>query len=408
MSQYNRLETPSIYPDEQMARPRRRFWLGAAAAAALLIGAVEFGSHLLEPAAPPAPPPPSVAVSEPLQRDVAQQLSFLGQFAAVKRVEIRAQVGGTLTSVNFKDGDVVQQGQLLFQVDPVPFQIKVDLAKAELASATARLALAAREAVRAQQLRATDAGSAENVDQKVEEKAAAEAALDGAKASLRDAQFDLDRTRVYAPFTGRIGTHLVSVGNLIAGSRAASSPTTLLTTLVSLDPIWLNFDMSESDYLTFERQRARLKGPLADKIEVSLSDEDKFTHGGTLDFIDNSLDRASGTIHARATLQNSDALLTPGGFGRVRLAVSSPAPALLVPDAAVLADQGDHSVYVIGEGNVVTLKKVEIGALHGGLRVIRGGLVPTDKIAIDGIPSIRAGAPITPKAGEIRFDSEQE
>jgi RND family efflux transporter MFP subunit len=332
-------------------------------------------------------------VSQPLQRAIDQRLSFLGQFAAIKSVEIRAQVGGTLTAVNFKDGDVVHQGQLLFQIDPVPYQIKVDQARAELESANARLALANREFVRAQQLKASDAGSQENVDQKLAEKAAAVAAVDGAKATLHDATFDLEKTHVYAPFTGRIGTHLVSAGNLIAGSRAASSPTTLLTTLVSLDPIWLNFDMSESDYMTFQRERAKVQGPLANSVEIALSDDSAYTRHGTLDFLDNAIDRASGTIHARATIQNG---------------VSTPAPALLVPDAAVLTDQGDHAVYVVGKDNVVSQKKVTIGDLRGGLRVVTSGLAPTDRVVVDGIPSVKAGAPITPQAGAIRFDTDQD
>ncbi|PXA86908.1 efflux transporter periplasmic adaptor subunit [Nostoc sp. 3335mG] len=393
--------------DPDTAR-RRRIWLGAGIAIAVLVAAGEFGPRLFAPAAPPAPPPPAVGVSQPLQREIDRKLSFLGQFAAIKSVEIRAQVGGTLTAVNFKDGDVVRQGQLLFQIDPVPYQIKVDQAKAELEAANARLALASREFVRAQALKATDAGSQENVDQKLAEKASAVAAVDGAKATLHDALFDLGKTRVYAPFTGRVGTHLVSAGNLIAGSRAASSPTTLLTTLVSLDPIWLNFDMSEQDYMTFQSLRAQTKGPLANKVEVALSDGDALTRQGTLDFVDNAIDRSSGTIHARATLQNGDALLTPGGFGRVRLAVSTPAPALLVPDAAVMSDQGDHSVFVVGKDNVVASKKVTTGDLRGGLRVITSGLSATDKVIVDGIPSVKAGAPITPQAGAIRFDSTQD
>jgi RND family efflux transporter MFP subunit len=347
-------------------------------------------------------------VSQPLLRDVDRRLSFLGQFAAMKSVEIRAQVGGTLTAVNFKDGDVVRQGQLLFQIDPVPYQIKVDQAKAELEAANARLSLAARELTRAQELKASDAGSTQNVDQKAAEKASAKAAVDGAWALLRDAQFDLGKTRVIAPFTGRIGTHLVSVGNLVAGSRAASSPTTLLTTLVSVDPVWLNFDMSEADYMTFQRERAKVKGPLANQVEVSLADETTFTRKGTLDFIDNALDRGSGTIHARATLQNASALLTPGAFGRVRLSVSAAAPALLVPDTAVLSDQGDHAVYVLGKDNIVTQKKVVVGDLRGGLRIITSGLARTDKVVIDGIPSIKVGSPITPQTGAIRFDSAED
>ena len=409
MNQLEPLPEIGTYPRDQHMPGHRKTWIGGAAALVLVFGAVELGSHYLwAPAPPAAKPAPSVSVSTPLQRDVDQRLSFLGQFAAPKSVEIRAQVGGTLKNFFFKDGAVVHQGQLLFQIDPVPYQIKVDEAKAELESANAKLALAMREYTRAQQLKATDAGSVENVDQRLADKAAAVAAVDGAKASLHDAQFDLDKTRVYAPFTGKIGTHLVSAGNLIAGSRAAASPTTLLTTLVSIDPIWLNFDMSENDYAAFQRQRAKVQGPLANKVEVQLGDSTDYNHSGTLDFLDNAVDRSSGTIHARATLQNADAMLTPGSFGRVRLSVSSPAPALLVPDAAVLTDQGDHAVFVLGKDNVVSQKKVEIGALRGGLRVITSGLTPSDKVVIDGIPTVKAGAPVNPQTGAIRFGPDQD
>ncbi len=380
--------------------------IGSVIVGVIAVGAL--GSRVFERDIPPVLPPPSVGVSQPLQRDVDQKLDLLGQFAAIKSVEIRAQVGGTLTAVDFKDGDIVHRGDLLFQIDPIPYQIKVDQARAELEAANARLALATREMVRARRLKSTDAGSTENVDQKVAEKAAAAAGVDGATAALHDALFDLGRTKVYAPFEGRIGTHLVSAGNLIAGSRAASSPTTLLTTLVSLDPIWLNFDMSEADYLTFQRLRGKMRGPLADKVVVALSDDASYTQHGTLDFVDNAIDRASGTIHARATLRNDNALLTPGAFGRVRIAVSTPAPALLVPDAAVLSDQGDHSVYLVGKDRIAVAKKVEIGDLRGGLRVIKSGLLPTDTVVIDGIPAIKPGSRISPRAAVIRFGSDQD
>jgi len=413
MAQFEPISAPDSTGDDHQGtgfdKRKAKVWLATGAAIAILIAAGDFGTHLFAAATPPAPPPPTVSISRPLQRAIDQRLSFLGQFAPTQSVEIRAQVGGTLEAVNFKDGDVVRQGQLLFRIDPVPYQIKVDQARAALASANARLALATRELTRAEQLKSTDAGSAENVDQRVADKAAAFAVVEGAKATLHDAQFDLDRTRVYAPFTGRIGTHLVSVGNLVAGSRAASSPTTLLTTLVSLDPIWLNFDMSEADYATFQRQQAKVRGPLANSVDIALGgDGSAYTKRGTLDFVDNAIDRSSGTIHARATVRNDGTQLTPGAFGRVRLVVSSPTPALLVPDAAVLSDQGDHAVYVVGKDDVVAQKKVEVGALRGGLRVIRSGLVPTDRIVIDGIPSIKAGAPITPQAGAIRFAADQD
>jgi len=409
MSEYEPVDASSTPAEKTETGPtKKKVWLISGVAAAILIGAVEFGPGLFAPAAPAAAPAPEVQVSVPLQRSIDHRLSFLGQFAAARQVEIRPQVGGTLTGVFFKDGDIVGKGQLLFQIDPIPYRIKVDQARAELQAANARLALASRELARARELKAADAGSTENVDQKVAEAASARAAVAGASAMLRDAQFDLDRTRVYAPFRGRIGTHLVSAGNLVAGSRAASAPTTLLTTLVSIDPIWLNFDMSEGDYMQFLRERGNANGALNDEVEVALSDEASYSHRGTLDFLDNALDRSSGTIHARATLQNVGALLTPGSFGRVRFAVSKPAPAFLVPDAAVVADQGEHSVYVLGPKNVVKLRKVEIGDLRGGLRVIKSGVTARDKIAINGIPSIRDGATINPKAGAIRFAADRD
>jgi RND family efflux transporter MFP subunit len=245
-------------------------------------------------------------------------------------------------------------------------------------------------------LKRTGDGSVEIADQRGSEQRAAEAAVDDAQAAVRDAQFDLDHTRITAPFTGRIGTHLVSVGNLISGSRAGTSPTTLLATIVSTESIYLNFDMSEADYMQFLRSRQKQGGPLAKKVEVSLADERDFTHQGTLDFIDNGLNRASGTIHARATVSNSDLLLTPGGFARVRVDIASPMPVLLVPDASVLPDQAEHIVLTVSPDNVVTPKRVQIGDLREGLRVIRSGLDPSDRVIVEGIPVARPGATVSP------------
>jgi RND family efflux transporter MFP subunit len=174
-----------------------------------------------------------------------------------------------------------------------------------------------------------------------------------------------------------------------------------------MDPVYLDFDMSEGDYMAFQRAREKVGGELANQVDISLSDETRFTHHGTLDFVDNELNRASGTIHARAIVSNGDLLLTPGGFARVRLAVSTPKPVLLVPDAAVLADQSDHIVLVDGPNDVATPKQVQLGDLRGGLRVIRSGLAPTDKVIIDGIPSVRPGSKIAPHAGTIRATSDQ-
>lgn len=395
--------------DYHELNPRRsRAWLASAGGVALFVAAGIWGSHYLEQDPPPVAKSASVAVSAPLQREVEQRLSFLGQLAAAKQVEVRAQVGGTLKGIYFDDGDIVRQGQLLFEIDPEPYRIKHAQALAELSAAQARLSLATRELARAQQLKDTDAGSAENLEQKQAGKLSAQAAVTGASAMVRDARFDMDRTRVRAPFTGRIGAHQVSVGNLVAGSRAGNASTTLLATLVSLDPAWLNFDMSEADYMKFQRERAKAPGRLANTVYASLGDEAKFDRIGTLDFVDNALDRASGTIRARATLRNADGFLTPGAFARVRLALSTKSAVLLVPDAAVLPDQSDHIVLTLGKDNVVTPKKVELGDLRGGLRVILSGLAPNDKVIIDGIPSAAPGSKVAPHPGTIRFDAGKD
>ena len=349
---------------------------------------------------------PHVVVSKPLVREIGSRLGFLGQFSAVEQVELRAQVGGTLTGINFKDGDTVHQGDLLFTIDPRPYEIRLAQTNAQLETATARLALTNSELGRAQALADRAAGTIQNVDQRTADQRTAQASVDDAKAQIRDAQFDLEHCRITAPFTGRIGTHLVSVGNLIAGSRAATSPTTLLATLVSLDPIYLDFDMSESDFLTFSRGRTRRNEGLADHVEIALSDETQFTRQGTLNFVDNVLNRASGTIHARAIVPNPDLLLTPGEFARVRLIIGAPTQVLLVPDAAVLPDQSQHIVMTVAPDGTVVPKQVDIGDLRGSLRVIRSGLAPDDQVIIDGIPYAAPGAKVAPQGGNIRYAAD--
>jgi multidrug efflux system membrane fusion protein len=350
---------------------------------------------------------PQVVVSKPLERNLDSSLGFLGQFSAVDYVELRAQVGGTLTGIHFKDGDIVHQGDLLFTIERRPYEIRLAQATAQLETGSARLELAKRELYRAKELKRTDFGTMQAVDQRTADLQAAQASVDDAKAQIRDAQFDLEHCRISAPFTGRVGTHLVSVGNLIAGSRYATSPTTLLATLVSLDPIYFDFDMSESDYLTFSRDRARRNGVLANKVELALSDEMQFARQGTLDFVDNVLDRSSGTLHARATVPNPELFLTPGEFARVRLVIGAATPTLLVPDAAVLPDQSHHLVMTVSADGTVAAKQVEIGDIRGGLRVIRSGLTPDDQVIIDGIPYARPGSKVSPQDGAIRYAAAQ-
>jgi RND family efflux transporter MFP subunit len=387
-------------------KPGVKVWAGVGAVVAGLVLAGAAKMHAGAHPNAPAPALASVSVSTPLQRDLDTQVSFLGQYSAVEKVELRAQVGGSLTEIHFKDGDIVHKGDLLFVIDPEPYQIRMSQAQAQLEAAKARLDLAIRELVRAQTLKATDAGSTENVEQRVADKLASQAALDGALAQVHDARFDLDHTRITAPFNGRIGNHQVSVGNLVAGSRAATSPTTLLTTMVSLDPIYLDFDMSEADYNNYVRSgagRGREQRSGSETVGISLADSTEFTREGKLDFIDNALDRSSGTIHARAIVANDNLQLTPGGFARVRLSVSKPAPVLLVPDAAVLPDQSSHFVLTVAQDGTVSAKQVEVGDLRGGLRVIRSGLAPTDHVVIDSIPLAHPGTKVAPHEGQIRF-----
>jgi membrane fusion protein, multidrug efflux system len=392
----------------QSGHDRRRspvkFWAGAGVAAIALAAAGLAYSYRPSEAAEQAAPQalPQVVVAKPLVQELDSRLGFLGQFSAVDQVELRAQVGGTLTEIRFKDGDIVHKGDVLFTIDPVPYEIRLAQATAQLESAAARLDLSNRELKRAEELKRSDAGTAQNVDQRTSDQRAAQGAVDDAKAQIRDAQFDLDHCRIPAPFTGRIGTHLVSIGNLVAGSRAATSPTTLLATLVSIDPIYLNFDMSESDYLAFSRERAKLGGVLADRVEIALGDETDFGRQGKLDFLDNVLDRSSGTIHARATVPNADLLLTPGEFGRLRLILGTPVATLLVPDASVLPDQSEHLVLTVAPDGTVAPKLVKIGDVRGGLRVIRSGLTPDDRVIIEGIPYAAPGSKVATQDGAIQ------
>jgi membrane fusion protein, multidrug efflux system len=379
--------------------------LGVLLVAALAIGGVwaTMGRGGASPATPP-PAPPLVTVSTPLRRDVGQWAGFLGQFAAVDRVELRPQVGGTLTQIDFKDGDIVHQGELLFLVDPRPYAIKAAEQQAQIQSVEARLAFSGTELWRAQQLKKTQFGTTENVDQRTSDQGVDEASLAQAQSELADSELDIDYAHVTAPFTGRIGAHQVSVGSLVTGSRGGTSGTTLLATLVSLNPIYLNFHLSEADYIAFTEARASHPGPLSSRVEFSLGDDGHFTRQGTLDFIDNTIDPSSGTILARATVDNPDLLIVPGEFARVRLAISPPAPALLIPDAAVIPDQSQDLVMTVAPDGTVVPKIVETGDLSGGLRVIRSGLAPTDRVIIDGLMHAMPETKVTAQAGTIAFD----
>jgi membrane fusion protein, multidrug efflux system len=407
ISDHSKIEREPL--DGAVQRPRRRRGRMAAIGAAVVLALVfaYFGlvSRKGSQAVALATPAPVVTVSQPLQRDVDTKAGFLGQFSAVDRVELRAQVGGTLTEIHFKDGQLVHKGDLLFVIDPRPYEIKLAQANAALETAQARVALANNQLSRAQSLKKNEFATQETVDQRTSDQDSSQAAVEDAKARIRDAELDLEYCRVRAPFTGRIGARQVSLGSLVAGSRAATSPTTLLATLVSLDPLYLDFDMSESDFLTFSRERARLKGPLANKVLIGLSDETNFSREGTLDFIDNALDRSSGTIHARATVPNPDLFLAPGQFARLRVAIAPPVPVYLLPDAAVVLDQSQRLVMTVAPDASVKPKIVTTGDLRGGLRVIRSGLEAGDRVIIDGLVRAMPGAKVSPQDGTIHYDA---
>ena len=339
-------------------------------------------------------------VSAPLRQTVQATSRLLGQFAAVDSVELRAQVGGTLAAIGFKDGQTVRAGDPLFAIDPRPCQIRLAAAVAPVQTAQAKQALTAAELWRAQQLKRTDYGSAETVDTRAADARGAQAAIQAANSAIQDAHLDLEFARITAPFAGRMGARLVSLGSLVSGSRGGTAQSTPLATIVSLDPIYLTFDMSEADYATY--QKAHHDGPAASDVAISLYGDGHFDRHGTLDFIDNAVDRSSGTIRARAIVPNTDLAITPGQFARLRLSLGQPEPAMLVPASAVVPDQSRQVVMTVAPDGTVVPKPVEIGDLEQGLRVIRSGLAPADRIVIDGRVRVRPGGKVAPAAGEIK------
>jgi multidrug efflux system membrane fusion protein len=394
-------------PDRSAPPPgqggRRLAWVGVAGLVALAaIAGQRAWQREGQPAA--APPPPQVTVGQPLQATVSGTTTFLGQFSAVDSVELRAQVGGKLTAISFRDGQIVKKGDPLFEVDPRPFQIRLDQAVAQLRTAEARSSLADAQLWRAQQLKQTQFGTIENVDQRTADQRSAVAAIETAKAAIRDAQLDLEFSQVTAPLSGRIGAHLVSIGNLVSGSREGNGASTLLATIVSLDPIYLDFDMSEADYRA--HQRAHGGTAPQDEVAISLDGDERFDYRGMLDFIDNAVNRSSGTIRARATVANPDLAITPGQFARLRVPNERPGPALLLPPAAIVPDQSRQVVMTVGADGTVTPKPVEIGGLYRGLRVIRSGLTADDTVVIDGLVRTKPGAKVTPTAGTIAMNSD--
>lgn len=340
---------------------------------------------------------PAVTVASPVQRNVTEWDDYTGRFQAIETVEIRARVNGYLQSVNFTDGQIVKKGDLLFVIDPRPYESAAAAAQGALNQAQARLGLANRELQRYRDLAQTQSGSVQNFDRATQEQRSATGAVEAAEAALRRARLDLEFTQVRAPLTGRAGRHLVSVGNLIGGGDASS---TLLTTIVSLDPIHFYFEADQNAYLRYTRLAQSGARPssrdVANPVRLSLADEAGFGHEGRMDFVDNQIDPGTGTIRGRAIFDNSSLVFTPGMFARLRLLGAPTQGALLLPDEAIGTDQARRFVYVLDAENVARLHEVRLGPMIDGLRVIRDGVSAGDRVIVAGLQRVRAGAAVNP------------
>jgi RND family efflux transporter MFP subunit len=385
--------------------------------ALVLVGAA-LGWWLLKPGATDggqqamaAPPPPQVTVSTPMIKEIVEWNEYTGQFQAVEEVEIRSRVSGYLDQIHFRDGQIVQAGDLLFTIDPRPFEIAVASAKAQLTETQARLDLANAQLARAERLRKKDNVSAAVYDERYQEMRAAAASVEVVQSALRDAELNLDYSRITAPIGGRIGARAVSIGNLVNGGSGPE--TTVLTTIVSLNPIHFLFDISESELLAYQRAVAegRMSATPEHSIEVQgkLLDDERWTLNGRIDFIDNQVNRGAGTIRVRAVFPNPDLRLTPGQFGRIRMPASNRYSAMIVPEAALLNDQARKIVMTVAEDGTVVPKVVRPGPNRGPeLRIIRSGLEPTDKVIISGLMRVRPGMKVAAQDGAIEIQDPEE
>jgi RND family efflux transporter MFP subunit len=353
-----------------------------------------------------APPAPQVTVAAAISREVTDSGEFTGRFEAVERVELRPRVSGYISSVNFKEGSEVKKGDVLFVIDPRPYQAEHDRAAAGLALARSQLALAKSEQERATKLLAQHALSQEEFDTRTAGNEQAAANVEAAKAALDSAALNLEFTRVTAPISGRISRALVTAGNFVTNGQ------TPLTTLVSLDPIYVTFDGDEQEYLKYIRLARGVSANLHDgaayesaigtheagsPVHVGLANENSFPHQGVMVFVDNALDPTTGTIRGRALLSNHDREFTPGLFARIRLMGNSQHDAVLVNDSAIGTDQTVRYVLVVGKENKVEYRPVQLGPVVDGLRVVQSGLSAGETIVVNGLQRVRPGAQVAPQ-----------
>jgi RND family efflux transporter MFP subunit len=348
-----------------------------------------------------APPPPPVTVARPLQKTITEWDEYTGRFTALESVEVRARVSGYIDAVKFNEGQMVKQGDLLFVIDQRPYRLAVEQAKADVERAKAKLEIASLDVQRGTPLARSQALTERELDTRKSTERDAAGQVGSAEAALKQAELNLEWTEVRAPIGGRVSDKRVDAGNLITGGATGA---TLLTLIVSIDPIHFVFDGSEADFLHYVRLAAAGGRPssrdVQNPVSVRLADETEFKHEGHMDFVDNVINPKTGTIRGRAIFDNKDGLLTPGFFGRLRLFGGEHA-ALLVPDGAVASDQSSKIVFTVADDGTVGTKLVELGPMVDGLRVIRSGLAPTDRIVIDGLQRARPGGKVTPQDGKI-------
>ena len=349
---------------------------------------------------PASPSPPKVTVAKPVQRSLVDYDEYVGRFVAIDSIEIRARVSGYLDQVHFTDGQIVKQGDLLFTIDKRPFQAALDQAKANLAQARANLAFAESDLVRGAQLVKDRTITEQTFDQRTQTKRVAEASVAAQEAAVTQATLDLEFTELRAPVDGRIGDRRISPGNLVTGGTTSGS-TSLLATIVSVDPIRFEFTFDEASYLRYERLsrggREMTSRDGSVLVDLKLIDEPDFRNQGRMDFVDNVIDRSSGTIRGRAVFSNPDGVFTPGMFGRVRVPGSPSYMALLVPDAAIGTEQARKYVLTVDADNTVRMKYVTPGQIFDNLRAIKTGLNEDDRVIVNGLMRARPNQKATPQ-----------
>ncbi|HML43707.1 MULTISPECIES: efflux RND transporter periplasmic adaptor subunit [Hyphomicrobium] len=372
-----------------------------AAAATVLFSLLLAGCGESQPNAQAvAPPAPKVTVAKPVKKLVSDFDEYVGRFVAYDFVEVRSRVSGYLDKIHFTDGQMIKEGDDLFTIDRRPFEAALAQAKAAREQAEANLAFAESDLKRGESLIRGTTITQQTLDQRTQAKRVAEASVTAQEAAQRQAELDLQFTELKAPISGRIGDRRVSVGNLVTGGTAGN--TTLLATVVSVDPIRFEFTMDEASYLRYLRAATEAAATSSNRgmslpVKLKLIDERDFVHEGKIDFVDNAIDRSSGTIRGRAEFRNPDGKLTPGMFGRIQIAVSKPAVALLVPDSAIGTEQVRKFVYAVSPDDVANPKYVTLGSVVDGMRVITDGLDSDDTVVVNGLMRVRPGTKVSPQ-----------